>query len=173
MKERHLETGYFSCPNPNCTEYGLKHNGNIAVRGSYGKDKRPLLYCRTCGKRFASTTWTAFYGAHLSSETILSIIRLAAEGTGVRATARLLGMDKNTVNDVILRIGVHCAKVLDQLLTSLSLTDVQLDELWAFVKKKNVMSFLKMKPNQRNRMNSRVTEKNQRQGADELGSGQP
>jgi hypothetical protein len=45
-------------------------------------------------------------------------------------------MDKNTVNDVILRVGPHCAKVLGQLLASLSLTGVQLDELWAFVKKK-------------------------------------
>jgi hypothetical protein len=46
-------------------------------------------------------------------------------------------------NDVILRIGVHCAKVPDRLLRSLPLTEVQLDELWSFVKKKKVMNLLK------------------------------
>jgi hypothetical protein len=57
----------------------------------------------------------------------------------VRATGRLLGLDKDTVNRVILRAGEHCANVLSGLLTSLKLTEVQLDELWAFVKKKKIL----------------------------------
>ncbi|MFN2343962.1 MAG: hypothetical protein ABR542_11450, partial [Desulfonatronovibrio sp.] len=57
----------------------------------------------------------------------------AAEGVGVRATARLLNLDKDTVNRVILRAGEHCAQVLSNLLTSLHLTEAQLDELWTFV----------------------------------------
>jgi hypothetical protein len=43
-------------------------------------------------------------------------------------------MDKGTVNDVVLRAGIHGAKDLDGLLRSLSLTELQLDELWAFEK---------------------------------------
>jgi hypothetical protein len=58
----------------------------------------------------------------------------------VRATARLLEMDKDTVNRVILRACEHCAHVLSGLLTSLSLTEVQLDELWDFVKKESTDS---------------------------------
>ena len=96
-----------------------------------------MLYCRTCGKRFAATQTTAFFGMHLTTETIQAIIHHAAEGVGVRATARLLGLDKNLVNRAILRAGEHCAAVLSSLLRSLSLTEVQLDELWAFVKKQS------------------------------------
>lgn len=104
---------YF-CSNEQCKEYGLRGHGNISVRAKYGKEKsRVLLYCRTCGKRFA------------------------AKGVGVRATARLLELDKDTVNRVVLRAGEHCAKVLSELLTSLEMTEVQLDELWTFVKKEN------------------------------------
>ena len=34
----------------------MRNQGNIAVRGKYGKDKsRELLYCRTCSQRFAAT----------------------------------------------------------------------------------------------------------------------
>ena len=129
------------CPNKQCKDYGLRGQGNIAIRGKYGKDKsRDLLYCRTCGKRFASTRASAMFGLHLPVETIRQIIHHAAEGVGVRATARLLGLDKDTVNRVILRAGEHCARVLSSLLTSLELHETQLDELWTFVKKRNVLA---------------------------------
>jgi hypothetical protein len=128
------------CPNQDCDDYGLTNQGNIAFRGKYGKDKtRDLLYCRTCGQRFASTRSTAFFGLHLSEEKIGQIIHHAAEGTGVRATARLLGLNKDTVNRVILRAGEHCQLVLSNLLRSLKLKETQLDELWAFVKKRKLL----------------------------------
>ena len=129
------------CSNEQCKDYGLRRQGNIAIRGKYGKDNsRDLLYCRTCGKRFAATQASALFGLHLPPETIRQIIHHAAEGVGVRATARLLELDKDTVNRVILRAGEHCANVLSDLLTSLELTEAQLDELWTFVKKRKVLA---------------------------------
>ena len=129
------------CPNTQCQDYGVRSQGNIAVRGKYGKDhSRDLLYCRTCGKRFAASHASALFGLHLPSQTIRAIIHHAAEGVGVRATARLLDLDKDTVNRVILRVGEHCATVLSHLLASLELTEVQMDELWTFVKKRNVLA---------------------------------
>ena len=128
------------CPKANCKDYGLQNHGNVAVRGKYGKEKdKDLLYCRTCGKRFASTRATAFFGLHLSDDKIAQIIHHAAEGVGVRATSRLLNINKDTVNRVILRAGEHCEIVLSNLLRSLKLNEAQLDELWAFVKKRNLL----------------------------------
>lgn len=129
------------CPNEKCKDYGLRNHGNIGRRGKYGKDKtRELLYCRTCGKRFAPTRATAFFGLHLSDEQIGQIIHHAAEGVGVRATSRLLDINKDTVNRVILRAGEHCEMVLSSLLRSLKLSEAQLDELWAFVKKRKILA---------------------------------
>ena len=79
-----------------------------------------------------------FFGLHLSDEKIGQDINQAAEGVGVRATARLLDLDKDTVNRVIIRAGEHCELVLSSLLRSLKLKETQLDELWAFAKKKNL-----------------------------------
>jgi len=76
------------------------------------------------------------FGLHLPAKTIRQIIHHAAEGVGVRATARLLGLDKDTVSRVILRAGQHCARVLLSLLTSLELKETQPDELWTICKKK-------------------------------------
>ena len=136
------------CPNKDCKDYGLQNHGNIAIRGKYGKDRdKDLLYCRTCGKRFASTRATAFFGLHLSDDKISQIIHHAAEGVGVRATSRLLGINKDTVNRVILRAGEHCEIVLSNLLRSLKLNEAQLDELWAFVKKRNLLTKKKLAEN--------------------------
>ena len=69
------EIGDAFCPNKECKDYGLQNHGNITIRGKYGKDKtKDLLYCRTCGQRFASTRATAFFGLHLSDEKIEQII---------------------------------------------------------------------------------------------------
>ena len=136
------------CPNKDCKDYGLQNHDNIAIRGKYGKDRdKDLLYCRTCGKRFASTRATAFFGLHLSDEKIAQIIHHAAEGVGVRATARLLDINKDTVNRVILRAGEHCEIVLSNLLRSLKLNEAQLDELWTFVKKRNLLTKKKLVEN--------------------------
>jgi len=55
------------CPNQNCKDYGIHNQENIAFRGKYGKEKtKDLLYCRTCGQRFASTRTTAFFGLHFA-----------------------------------------------------------------------------------------------------------
>jgi transposase-like protein len=135
------EFSTYFCPNTQCKYYGIRSQGNISERGKYGKDhNRVLLYCRTCGKRFAASHTSALFGLHLPSATIRAIVHHAAEGVGVRATARLLDLDKDTVNRVILRVGEHCATVLSNLLASLELTEVQLDELWTFVKKRNVLT---------------------------------
>jgi IS30 family transposase len=129
------------CPNKDCQDNGLRNYGNIAIRGKYGKDKtKDLLYCRTCNKRFAATRSTAFFGLHLSDERIAQIIHHTAKGDSVRTTARLLNMNKSTVYRVIQRASQHCETVLSNLLHALRLEEAQLDELWAFVKKRKLLT---------------------------------
>jgi transposase-like protein len=128
-----------SCPNKDCRDFGKTGGNNIAYRGKYGKNHdKALLYCRTCGKRFASTQNTPLFGSHLSIQQVHQIIRHAAEGVSVRATARLLGLDKATVNLIIVKVGEHCQRIYRELMSSLKLTEVQLDESWTFVKKKRL-----------------------------------
>ena len=46
-----------------------------------------------------------------------------------------LDLDKDTVNRVVLRARDHCDLMLSNLLSSLIMTEAQVDELWSFVKK--------------------------------------
>ena len=135
-----LEIDFIYCPRKGCKDYGLRGNGNIGIRGNYGKNKnRKLLYCRTCGKRFAASTATAFYRLHLSEDIIRQIMLRAAEGDGVQSTARSLNIDKGIVHRVILRAGEQCESVLSNLLHSLKMTESQFDDLWTFVKNRRIL----------------------------------
>ena len=68
----------------------------------------------------------------------MQIIRSTIEGNGVRSTARILGLSKDGVNKITLKLGEHCQHILSNLLHSLHLEECQLDELWSFVNKKKL-----------------------------------
>jgi transposase-like protein len=129
---------YFCC-NPDCHKYGLRDQNNIVKAGTYGtgERKKQMLKCTECGKRFSETQNTIFFNSNYTPKTIQQIIRCVAEGNGVRGTARILELDKNSVNNIILKAGQHCELVLTSLIRSLQIEECQLDELWTFIRKKN------------------------------------
>ena len=132
-----LDIAKYFCVNKQCGDYGRRGKGNLNVHFAYGAGLiRHMLYCTTCEARFSETRRAAFFGSKYKGETIGRIVRTAGEGLGVRATARSLGLDKNAVNRIFLKAGEHCENVLDNLLSDLGLSEVQLDELWSFIQKK-------------------------------------
>ena len=68
------------------------------------------------------------------------IITALIEGNSVRATARMTGCSKNTIQKLTLELGAACSEYLNRTLVNLKSERVQIDELWSFVaaKKKNV-----------------------------------
>jgi hypothetical protein len=59
-----------------------------------------------------------------------------SEGLGVRAVARIHGVKPDTVLEWIKKAGQHCERVSEYMIRELKLTQVQLDEMWTFVHKK-------------------------------------
>ena len=128
------------CPNKECEDYAKKGQGNIVCYDIYGKHHTKLLRCRTCKTRFSERRNTVFFGLHLEEEMIERVVRCLAEGNSIRATARIMGIDKDTVYRIFERASNHCQKVLNELPTDLHLEECQLDELWSFVKKRRKIS---------------------------------
>ena len=128
------------CPNKECKDYGIKGHGNIVCYDTYGKQNTKLLRCRTCKTRFSERRNTVFFGFHLDEAHIEKVVRCMAEGNSIRATARIMGIDKDTVYRIFERASAHCQKVLGELLHDLHLEECQLDELWSFVKKRRKIS---------------------------------
>jgi len=106
----------FCCQNEKCPDYGKRGAGNLTVCMRFGKEKRlRLLYCRTCKERFSERKGTPFFQARLADEKALSVLEHIAEGIGVRKTARLVGVNKDTVVRYCLLAGDHAKALHDEL----------------------------------------------------------
>ena len=76
---------------------------------------------------------TAYYGLESGQAIFETAVRALAEGNSIRATGRILQIDKDTVCDWLDRAALHCRSVALYFWTGLHVTECQLDELWGFV----------------------------------------
>jgi transposase-like protein len=105
----------FCCQNPACDSYGRRGAENILVIDHFGKAQHRLLYCRVCKARFSEFKGTALFNSKLSHDKVLAILEHLAEGCGVRQTARLVGVNKDTVTRLALLAGKHAQATHDEL----------------------------------------------------------
>lgn len=135
------------CPNEKCPDCGIRGKGNITTSTRYGKNKTLLLRCKTCNHRFSENHGTIFMHSNYSRQDIQRIILAIAECNSIRGTARIFSFDKDAVNRIVQKAGEHCRVILGNLIRDLCLNECQLDELWAFVKKRNLFPRKTLKKN--------------------------
>ena len=96
-----------------------------------------MLRCRTCKTRFSERKGTPLFDSRLPPEKVESVLEHVAEGCGVRQTGRLCRVAPNTVARYSRIAGEHARDAHDELVALSPLTtEVQFDEKWAFVAKK-------------------------------------
>ncbi|HEX6903353.1 MAG TPA: IS1 family transposase [Thermoanaerobaculia bacterium] len=76
----------------------------------------------------------------LSTEKRVQIVSALVEGVGIRATARMADVSKDTVMKLWREIGEACIRYQDETFRNLTCKRLQVDEIWSFVyaKAKNV-----------------------------------
>jgi IS1 family transposase len=76
----------------------------------------------------------------LKPEKRAAIVAALVEGNSVRATARMVGVSKDTVSKLQVEIGAACSRYQSETLSNLPCRRVEVDEIWSFVyaKAKNV-----------------------------------
>jgi LacI family transcriptional regulator len=106
----------FCCLNPDCPDHGRRGHGNLTVCMRYGaRQQYRLLYCTTCQARFSERKGTPLFDARLPRDKLLSALAHIADGCGVRQTARLVGVNKDTVTRLALLAGAHAQATHDEL----------------------------------------------------------
>jgi IS1 family transposase len=70
----------------------------------------------------------------------IQVLSSLVEGNSIRATSRMTGVAKGTINRFLERVGRACSKYQDIVLRDLTCTNIQCDEIWSFcyAKEKNV-----------------------------------
>jgi IS1 family transposase len=66
----------------------------------------------------------------------IGVISALVEGCSMRATERMTGVNRETIGTLLLRVGDGCADLMDEKMRDLGCDRLEIDELWAFVGKK-------------------------------------
>jgi len=98
-------------------------------RDRYGAQRHK---CRDCGKTFIDKPAAPLGRMTLDLDRAAFVLRLLLEGCSIRATARLTGVDRNTIYDLILVVGENCQRFLADRVRDVPAAEVQCDELWSF-----------------------------------------
>jgi len=72
----------------------------------------------------------------LSREKQIEVISALTEGLGIRATARIAGVNRETVGKLALQVGRGCTELHDRMMVGLRVNRIECDELWSFVQRK-------------------------------------
>jgi transposase-like protein len=101
-------------------------------RCGYTKAGTQRFKCLACGKRFTASTAT-LAGMRLGIDKTAQVISMLCEGLSIRSVARLAGVDKNTILELLLLVGERCKIYLENAIVGVPVKDVSVDELWAFL----------------------------------------
>ena len=105
----------FCCHEPDCPDFGKRGHGNLTVCARYGKAQRHrLLYCRTCKARFSERKGTPLFRCCLPEDKAIDLIDHLADRNGVRATARRVGVHRDTVVRYSRLVGEHAQQLHDE-----------------------------------------------------------
>src|SRR5438034_1030804 len=66
----------------------------------------------------------------------ISVLHHLVEGNTLRSTTRLTGVHRTTIMNLLVDFGADCQAYMDRTLRNLSLTHLEVDELYTFVQKK-------------------------------------
>ena len=72
----------------------------------------------------------------LKAEKKLAVLAALVEGNSIRSIERMTGVNRNTIMSLLYRVGYGCEKLLHEKMRNLKCKNIQVDEIWCFVGKK-------------------------------------
>ncbi len=109
---------------------------NLKVHQKNGHACSTMYRCADCKRFFSERRFTAYSGLKLEPRKVAQIVNCLVEGVSIRATTRLVDVDKKTVLRVMFHAARICQRVMDEKIRNLRSRYFQADELWCFTGKK-------------------------------------
>ena len=104
----------------------------------FGKDRKGTqrYRCHGCGRTFAAPVAKPFDSMHIPVEKGIAALELLLEGCSVNTAQRLTGVHHTTILSLLVLAGEKCERLLAKKIVNVPVQDVQADEIWSFVGKK-------------------------------------
>jgi transposase-like protein/IS1 family transposase len=100
-----------------------------------GKDRKghQRYQCLTCKKTFIEPYEKPLDDMRLPFDKALLVLQLLVEGSSIRSTERITGVEKKTILSLLLLVGEKCERLLDEKIQNINVKHVQCDEIWGYV----------------------------------------
>src|SRR5208283_3357011 len=104
----------------------------------FGKHRNGLrrFRCPVCSRTFTEPHTQTLGAMYIPQEKAVLAARLLVEGNSIRSTERITGLDRNTIMKLLVLAGEKCEKLMGRLIVNVPVKDVECDEIWGFVQKK-------------------------------------
>jgi len=131
--ELDIELQEINCPYQECKS----HLEGVKRQIIWWQKKKGRFKCKVCGRTFTRKTKTFFDQKKHSPATIVEVLLLLAEGMSVRGLARVKGLKPETIIRWRREAAQHLEELEHFMVHELELKQVQIDEVWTFLKKEN------------------------------------
>ena len=113
------------------------HNCRIECK-RFGKHRNGLqrFRCAQCSKTFTEPHERPLDEMRLAVAKAETILKLLVEGVSIRSIERLTEVHRDTILKLLILAGERCEKVLGDKIRNVAVRDVECDEIWGFVGKK-------------------------------------
>lgn len=127
------------CPNPDCSHYRLMHRGNMSAVSPYitQSGKRRIFRCSKCERPFSETRDTVFFDLRTPEEKVIMALKMLLVKVALGDIGFVLGVTEETVLEWLRRAAQKAHEINAHLLRDLPVTQVQLDEMWSFIRRKH------------------------------------
>ncbi|MGO9323600.1 MAG: IS1 family transposase [Terracidiphilus sp.] len=92
--------------------------------------------CPNCKKTYTEAHKRVMDSMYIPQEKAAMALRLLLEGNSIRSTERITELDRNTLMSLLVKAGDRCQRLMDEKLVNLDVRDVEVDEIWGYVGKK-------------------------------------
>ena len=127
------------CPNPDCSSYRLLNRGNVSAISTYltQSGKRRIFRCKDCERTFSETRDPVFFDLRTAEEKVIMALKMLLVKVALSDIGFVLGVTEETVLEWLRRAAHQAQELNAHLLRDLPITEVQLDEMWSFIRRKH------------------------------------
>jgi transposase-like protein/IS1 family transposase len=103
-----------------------------------GRDRKGTqrFQCRQCSKTFLEPQEKPLDGMYLPIEKAEMVLRLLLEGNSVSSVERVTEVHHGTILKLLVLAGEKCERIMADKIRNIEVRDVEADELWSFIGKK-------------------------------------
>lgn len=107
-----------------CKRFGKHRNGLQRYR------------CNQCTKTFTEDHQRPLDEMRLPLDRAENVLRLLLEGMSVRSVERVTSVHRDTILRLLVLAGERCQRLMDEKIKGIEVADVEVDEIWGYVFKK-------------------------------------